>query len=196
MNKKVSQSICGVIATHILIIGTIIPLSIIASGLSSNPNWGINRYLKTFFVTPKPNIKKDIDELFLQARSNTCGPASLAYLLNLYGFETSEDEISRLVEIKEVGVSMYDLVQAAKRLGLSAWGERQNYPALKRTTKPIIAFINNDHWVVVLDIENRFITLFDPALGYIKVRENIFQGVWDGYVMLVRAKPIPKFIME
>ena len=91
---------------------------------------------------------------------------------------------------------MHELAQAAKKLGLNAWGEKQNFAALKKTTLPVIAFIANDHWVVVLEIKGRFVTLFDPAIGHVRVRDDLFSMAWNGYLMLVRTRSIVKSLKE
>lgn len=87
---------------------------------------------------------------------------------------------------------MYDLAEAAKALGFKAWGERQNFAALSEMVKPTIAFINHDHYVVVINIRHNQIELFDPAVGHILVPRHVFEQVWDGYVLLVRVNPIQK----
>ncbi|MBU0702151.1 hypothetical protein KKE26_12815 [bacterium] len=180
-----------IVIAHCLTMAIVIVFSILAVGHGFQPEYGMKKHLAQFFSSPRIPIE-EVQENFLQARSNTCGPAALAHLLNLWSVETSEQEIIKLVKMEKRGTSMYELVQAARKLGFSAWGEEQNFAALKKTILPIIAFISNNHWVVVLEIKEGFITLFDPAMGYIKVREGLFNMAWNGYVMLVRTKPIIK----
>ena len=188
---RCSGKLAIIIIAHLVVMAVMIISSILAIGCQFQPDWTVKRYLSEFFSSPRLPIE-EVGQNFLQAGSNTCGPAALAYLLNLWGFETSEQEIGKLVKMEERGTSMYELVQAARKLGLNAWGERQKFAALKKTILPVIAFITNDHWVVVLDIKGGHVILFDPSMGYVRVRDDLFNMAWNGYVMLTRTRPVDK----
>lgn len=192
---RYSKKLAMIIIVHLVVMTGMITVGILAIGYHFQPDWPIKRYFSEFFSSEKLPIE-EAGQNFLQARSNTCGPAALAYMLNLWGFETSQEKIGRLVKMEKRGTSMHELAQAAKKLGLNAWGEKQNFAALKKTTLPVIAFIANDHWVVVLEIKGRFVTLFDPAIGHVRVRDDLFSMAWNGYLMLVRTRSIVKSLKE
>lgn len=179
-----------VILIYCLMIVMVIVSGILTMGYIFQPERTIRKHLGEFFFSPRLPIE-EVRKNFLQVGSNTCGPAALSYLLNLWGVETSEQAIGKWVNMEKRGTSMYELIQATKKLGFAAWGEKQNFASLKGTILPVIAFMENNHWVVVLEIKRGFVTLFDPAVGYIKVKNELFNLAWSGYVMLVRTKPIP-----
>jgi len=188
-NKSLRYHILGFVSSQILIIVLVVISGVIITGSFVSPslNWG--KHLSNFFIPSRPPLEV-VETEFLQAKSNTCGHSALSYLLNLWGYGISEREMSKLVRIRKEGVSMYDLAQAAKKLGFNAWGERQNFKALKETRPPVIAFINSNHYVVILEIDKGFVILFDPSLGHIRVEERIFRQIWTGYCLIVRTKPI------
>jgi len=123
----------------------------------------------------------------MQAQSNTCGPAALAYLLNAYGLMLSEDEISQKVNLTERGCSLFDLINAAKEYGFNSWGEKQNFKGLIKTKLPALVHINNRHYVIIDRIDDYYLTLFDPAMGTIRIKREHFLRAWTGYTQIVRV---------
>lgn len=181
-----SKNIKKIIASSAIVI--LLGITIVCFLLKTQP--GMIYYLSIAFA-PFTKTTVTIDEeaqLFIQTRPNTCGAAALAYLVNNCGVKTKEKEIIGLVKLREEGITMNDLVQAARKLGFSSWGEKQNFEALKNATKPIITLINDTHYVVVKDINNGFITLFDPALGYVEINESLFNSIWNQYSMIILCK--------
>lgn len=138
----------------------------------------------------RQNKPENISEQFMQAKSNTCGPAALAYLLSFYGQETTEADVMQHVNLQENGSSMLDLAGAANALGFDTQGWRQNYAALMKESLPVIAYINNNHYVVVNQVASNELILFDPAIGHASVPRWVFAKMWNGYVLLIRMKPI------
>lgn len=55
-----------------------------------------------------------------QSTRYTCGPACLAAILQAFGVDVSEDEVTTLAKTDEGGTSPHDLVRAAEHYGLSA----------------------------------------------------------------------------
>lgn len=131
---------------------------------------------------------------FLQAESNTCGAAALAFVLSFLGRETNEDEIVDMVKINERGTSMLELKRAAEGLKYSAVGVSENYTALSEEVLPVIAYINDSHYVVVIEVGVNHLNVFDPALGYVRLTRDLFEQTWNGYLLLVRPGPIPDLI--
>ena len=71
--------------------------------------------------------------------------------------------------------------------GLAAWGEWQNFDALRAAPKPFIAHIRDDHYVVVLTVSaDGTVEAFDPAAGYVRIPEADFRRLWRGNVLVVR----------
>lgn len=143
-------------------------------------------FLNTFFKKPL-TISGSKEEQFMQAQSNTCGPAALAYLLNVYGLMLSEDEIIKHVELSDRGTRLYDLINVAEYYGFKSWGEKQNFKGLLKTKLPVLVHINNRHYVVVDHIDNYYLTLFDPAMGMVKIRHEYFRRAWTGYTLILEV---------
>lgn len=144
----------------------------------------------TDYIYYQPLQNDTVSERFLQANKNTCGPAVLAYLLSYYGKEVLESDLIPYMHLTEQGVSMLELKYVSNKLGFDAIGMKANLPGLEKQVLPIIAYINNSHYVVINKILDNFIYMFDPIEGHVKVSSSDFRRIWSGYLLLLKMKPI------
>lgn len=143
------------------------------------------------FFEPLDKLAVDkVGEKFLQASSNTCGPAVLAYLFSFYGHEILEKELVPMMAISEKGTSMLELKHTAIKNGFQAKGIKENYAALMKEPLPVIAYINDSHYVVVNKVTSSAIYLFDPLMGHVQIDRKLFERVWNGYILLVNVEKI------
>lgn len=150
----------------------------------------INVALREFF-TPLDTLAIDkVTDKFLQAKNNSCGPAVMAYVFSYFGHEKTESDLIRQVAMTEKGTSMLEMKNVAIRNGFQASGVKENYTALLQEPLPVIAYINDSHYVVVNKLDERHVYLFDPAIGHVQVPRSYFEKVWNGYLLLVRVSPI------
>ncbi len=147
-----------------------------------------------FFEPLDKRAPDKVADKFLQASSNTCGPAVLAYLFSFYGHEILETELLPDMTITQKGSTMLELKNTAIKHGFQAKGVRESYAALMNESLPVIAYINDSHYVVVNKITTSMIYLFDPLLGHVKVARSVFEGEWKGYILLVNMQEIKKTI--
>lgn len=149
----------------------------------------INAYHE--FTAPLDTFVKDeINDKFLQAKSNTCGPAVLAYISTFFGKEIEEDDVISKVEMTQQGTSMLELKKAAIAYGFNAQGVKASYGALLKEPLPAIAYINDSHYVVLNEVTASSVYVFDPAIGHVKLSRQTFERAWKGYLLLVRMRPI------
>lgn len=134
--------------------------------------------------------KDTISQRFLQSQDNTCGPAALAYILNYYGVDTSETEVVKHVAMSRFGTSMLQLKKAANNYGFNGVGFQGNYLWLENQTLPLMAHVNDKHYVVINKIIDNRVYLFDPLEGHVILKKNDFENLWSGNVLTVRPKPI------
>jgi hypothetical protein len=146
------------------------------------------------FIAPGTPPPEQVSEPFLQTKKNTCGAAVLAYVFSYFGRDTSEDEVLEQVNLTPRGISMLALKQASPSFGFDATGVKENYSALQNEVLPAIAYINDSHYVVVNQVTAHYLLLFDPSLGEVKVSRHVFEKIWNGYLLLIRVRPIPEGI--
>ncbi|VAW98374.1 hypothetical protein MNBD_GAMMA22-2472 [hydrothermal vent metagenome] len=147
-----------------------------------------------FFEPLDKRAPDKVADNFLQASSNTCGPAVLAYLFSFYGHEVLESNLVPSMVISQKGTTMLELKNTAIKHGFKAKGVRESYGALMNEPLPVIAYINDSHYVVVNKITSSTVYLFDPLLGHVKVARDVFESEWKGYILLVNMKEIDKTI--
>ncbi len=133
-----------------------------------------------------------------QKFEESCGAASLATLLNLFGIQQyQEQEILKLLNQKTDMLSFQELQKVAMTLGYDTRGFQLSREVLQRTTYPLLVRIENDprfpHFVVIINFKGDFLKVFDPNFGeYISTKKE-FYSVWDrnhtgGYALLVANK--------
>ena len=129
--------------------------------------------------------------------ADMCGPASLKIVLEYYGINKSEDELSQLCKFKEgLGVDDKGIKSAAEKLGLkvkiknnSSFKDIEKW--LKKETPVIVDWFTkgrtdygdsstaDGHYSVVMGLDDNFIYLQDPELGAMrKIERNNFMRVW------------------
>jgi len=175
---------------HISIFTLLLLSSVYWVNYVSNDKTPFVTSLMDFVIPVKPEEDK-ISDIFLQAQKNTCGPAVLAYLFSYYGKDVLEGDLIQHMQVTEKGTSMFELKKIANNMGFNATGFKGNYPWLQKQSLPVIAYINNGHYVVINKMVDGFIYMFDPVEGHVRVHRSVFEHAWNGYILLVRMKPIP-----
>lgn len=152
--------------------------------------------LKDFF-SPIDSLEPDkVSRKFLQAKKNSCGAAVLAYIFSYFGKSVAEEDLIPQMTMTEDGTSMLELKKVAIRNEFQAIGVKANYNALMKEPLPVIAYINDSHYVVVNKITPYQVWLFDPAIGHVKILRSLFEQAWNGYLLLLRVPPIQKSIAQ
>ncbi len=154
----------------------------------------ISNYIKEkiFVSTPDLNVGMQAEN-FLQQTSYTCGPAALRYLLySRFKVEVTEEKLAGLMETTPEGTSLAGMMFALEQLGLQGRGSRVNYSMLDKIPKPVIAFINDFHYIVIIKTEDQYVYAFDPNPGYghMKAAKDNFLKVWDGIILQVTAQEL------
>jgi len=126
-----------------------------------------------------PNYEK-----FLQQTTWTCGPAALRFILAQYGIEITEDRLAKLSGTQvDVGTTLLGLKQSAESLGVNAKGQHWNWARLMQEKNPILAYISDSHYVVILASDVQTVTFFDPESGKATHSKEDFLGIWGGIVL-------------
>jgi hypothetical protein len=78
-----------------------------------------------------------------------CGVASLAACLQAHGKPCDKKTLLSHCRVMGLGSSMRDLLEGAKRLGMSAVSVKADAEGLKALPKPLVAYVEQDHFVAV-----------------------------------------------
>ncbi len=140
-----------------------------------------------------------------QYDSSDCACACIATIAQCFGEKISLATIREYMDIREGGISVYEICKMADKIGFST-------TALKKTEEfnknklifPCIAHVYQEdgsgHFVVLHKIDKKQIIIADPAIGIIKIPEKIFFDsiysescpyIWTGFIIIL--KPNSKF---
>ena len=124
-----------------------------------------------------------------QSQGNSCGPAALAMVASAWGVETSERELMFLAQTTSAGTTLSNLAQAGNFIGLDIYGLKLNVGHLAKANKPLIAYINNRHAVVVESVRKAELSIINPAHGKRKTLPVAeFSKMWQGACLVVVGK--------
>ncbi|WP_047265648.1 cysteine peptidase family C39 domain-containing protein, partial [Marinitoga sp. 1155] len=88
---------------------------------------------------------------------------------------------------EQKGTTLSGLKKAVERIGFEGIGLKGDFESLKNIRKPVIAYINNNHYIVIENIKNNNIYAFDPQIGYIKVYYFDFLKIWSGIYFKIKT---------
>jgi YD repeat-containing protein len=83
-----------------------------------------------------------------------CGVASLAACMRAHDRPYDRTTLLTHCRMTGLGNNMQDLARCAKRLGMSAWTVKADEEGLKRLPKPLVAYVEQDHFVAVTRADN------------------------------------------
>ena len=139
-------------------------------------------------------------KVVLQDGNKDCGVCSLLSIIRYYGGDVSKEYLRELTGTTKNGVSFYQLIEAAKRLGFTCEGVKGDPSFLDISKVPFIAHIiyqrKYQHFVVVYGIDNtkNEVIIMDPAKGKVILPFSEFRLLSSGYFLyLVPVKKLPVF---
>lgn len=121
--------------------------------------------------------------VIIQMEALECGAASLAMVLAYYKRWVPLSLLREECGVSRDGSNVYSMVKAAKVYGLSAKAYRYGMEKLKTVSTPAVIFWNNNHFVVLCGINQRYVYLNDPAKGKVKLSHEDFKKGYSDIVI-------------
>jgi ATP-binding cassette, subfamily B, bacterial len=135
---------------------------------------------------------------FLQPDAMDCGPTCLRMIAKYYGKSYSLQDLRSIAHTNREGSSLLGLSEAAELIGFKTLGVKIGFNKLEEEVPfPCIAHWNQNHFVVIYEINKEVITVGDPAHGIIKYKKDEFIKPWvsdgkdEGILLLM--EPTPEF---
>ncbi len=113
-----------------------------------------------------------------------CGAASLGMICRHFGRKVSLTRIRQLCHTSTDGTSLKAMCRAATELGLAARALKVSLRNLPAMPLPAIIHWEGNHWMVLFDVNEKFVRVADPALGIRKIPRKEFEMNWSGYAAL------------
>ena len=118
--------------------------------------------------------------------SSFCGPRCLFIVFKKLGIETTLDELIKLSGYDEKkGTSMYGLYRAVRKKGLYAEGMKIGVNDLAKLKIPAIAYLWNNHFVVVEGTNTETLIITDPPNKSFPMHKDKFRGIYSGFSLLI-----------
>lgn len=117
---------------------------------------------------------------------NTCGANCLYSVCLLKSVDTTLEDVNRLCKTRKEGTSMFDLLEAARSLGLAPRSFKTTGRNLKRLANDhySIVHLKPTHFVLVVDWDKDGLVIVDPPNVPYLMSEREFLKKWSGYALL------------
>ncbi|WP_296854739.1 cysteine peptidase family C39 domain-containing protein [uncultured Methanobrevibacter sp.] len=109
--------------------------------------------------------EKDTNGVVMANDNYSCGPASLATVLNKNGLNLSLNEVSKQTNTSLNGTTMQSLIDAAKYYGFSAYGVEIDTKSLKENHIIHLNINGCEHWTVINKLTDTHVFLADSTEG-------------------------------
>jgi hypothetical protein len=121
-----------------------------------------------------------------QKAASDCGAASLAMIAHYFEVGITPDEVRSRVTVGSKGLTLNEMLQAARRLAISGQAVRISPAQLGYVQVPAIAHLTSGHYVVLFRIDQNGILVGDPATGLVTLGVAHFLAGFSGYLLLLR----------
>ena len=134
--------------------------------------------------------ERDFSNITKQTTDYTCGPASLATLINLMGGNADEMQLAVLSNTtEEDGTTLLELKNSAKKLGYETSLSVVSISRLKKLTLPVLFHEKSsedfDHYAVIKEINSETVKIADSSAGNIEIDLEEFSKVFSGKVLSI-----------
>lgn len=107
-----------------------------------------------------------------------CGPTCLRMVAAFYGKHYSLEGLREKSFITREGVSMLGISEAAEKIGFRSICVQVGYEKLQEAPLPCIIHWNQQHFVVVYKLNDRYVWVADPGAGKLKYTKEEFCNCW------------------
>ena len=115
---------------------------------------------------------------YTQHDAMDCGPTCLRMVAAFYGKHYSLEGLREKSFITREGVSMLGISEAAEKIGFRSICVQVGYKKLQEAPLPCIIHWNQQHFVVVYKLNDRYVWVADPGAGKLKYTKEEFCNCW------------------
>ena len=126
--------------------------------------------------------KEEKVKVVLQDGMKDCGVCCLLSIIRFYGGEVPKEKLRELTNTTKEGVSLYNLLEAAEKMGFTSQGVSATLEDIEDTNLPCIAHIETNkrkHFVVIYKIrtKKKEVVLMDPAKPSLLQNTTYYQRI-------------------
>ena len=132
-------------------------------------------------------MKKDY--IVRQNDISDCGICCLLSIIKYYKGYIPLEKLRLDTKTNQNGTTAYNLIETAKKYGFNAQGKKID-ELDENIVLPAIAHLAYEnglnHFVVIYQINDRFVYLMDPAKGYERININEFKKLWTNIILIFK----------
>ena len=146
---------------------------------------------KDYFPSPKQKVGHLWQRItkrypyYAQQSVTDCGAACLLMVGQYWGKNFSLNRLRDLANVNRNGSTLRGLSFAAESIGFITRPIKATLDRLAEQKLPAIAHWENNHYVVVYEINKKQVIIADPGMGQRILTHREFQAGWTGYAMLL-----------
>ena len=114
-----------------------------------------------------------------------CGPATIATLMRLLGFNVTQEDLYNLSKTDNTGTSIYNLIQAAKIKGLNLTGVQILLGELNIGDIVLFDFDGEYHFSLIKDMNETHVMFYDSYFGNFELLLDIFEKYFSGFAIVL-----------
>lgn len=115
---------------------------------------------------------------YQQLEYSDCGVTCIRIIARYYGKKLSPEQIYSVCDMSRLGISIGDIVQAFKGLGMDSVAVRLSPDEALRMPLPSVLFWDQKHFVVLYKIKRGKYYIVDPSRGKLKFCQDEFYEHW------------------
>jgi RHS repeat-associated protein len=144
-------------------------------------------YINAYFVGAQEVVAEGPENREPWMVAQMCGPLALQKLLASQGITVDLKDIADRTGVNGQGTTMLALVETAKHYGVALTGVE--LATLESLDSPFIAYVNDDHFVLVKDIKDQQLTIADSWKADEVVLAQDFEKTWKGQALVIGPGP-------
>lgn len=115
---------------------------------------------------------------YRQLNAMDCGPTCLRMVAQSHGKHFAADSLRQMTGFNKAGVSLLGISDTAEKIGFRTRGVKVDVERLEEVPLPAILHWNQNHFVVLVKLSKRGVTVADPGKGIIKYSVEEFKKYW------------------
>ena len=122
-------------------------------------------------------------KVILQTTQSDCLIACAAMILSDFECNVPVYKLAEKIELSRAGSNVLQLREALNDYGFGADGYKVE--KLKSSMLPAIAYVNNNHFIVISKVKKNRIDAIDPSIGRISYENKEFYGMYSGVILKI-----------
>jgi ATP-binding cassette subfamily B protein len=116
---------------------------------------------------------------YKQLNAMDCGPTCVRMVAKYHGKHYNADTLRQFAGFSKQGVSLLGISETAEKIGFRTRGVQISFDKLQLVPLPAILHWNQNHFVVLVAVNNKEVKIADPGEGIISYQKAEFIAHWQ-----------------